>query len=42
VIEAVLAPIHLRLLLTGESIDRVFLDGVVSIVVDGVARGRSG
>jgi AcrR family transcriptional regulator len=38
VIESVLAPIHLRLLLTGEPIDRPFLERVVDIVVDGVAR----
>jgi AcrR family transcriptional regulator len=37
VIEAVLGPIHLRLLLTGEPVDRPFLDGIVDVVVDGVA-----
>jgi AcrR family transcriptional regulator len=37
VIEALLGPIHLRLLLTGEPIDRSFLDGIVDVVVDGVA-----
>jgi AcrR family transcriptional regulator len=35
VIEAVLGPIHLRLLLTGEPIDRAFLEGIVDVVVDG-------
>ena len=39
VIEAVLGPIHLRLLLTGEPVDRAFLEGIVALVVDGVARG---
>jgi AcrR family transcriptional regulator len=38
VIEAVLGPIHLRLLLTGEPVDRSFLETIVNIVVDGVAR----
>jgi len=38
VIEAVLGPIHLRLLLTGEPVDRPFLEGIVDVVVDGVAR----
>jgi AcrR family transcriptional regulator len=38
VIEAVLGPIHLRLLLTGESVDRSFLETIVDVVVDGVAR----
>jgi AcrR family transcriptional regulator len=37
VIEAVIGPIHLRLLLTGESIDDAFLAGIVDVVVDGVA-----
>lgn len=37
VIEAVIGPIHLRLLLTGEPVDRSFLEGIVAIVVDGVA-----
>jgi AcrR family transcriptional regulator len=36
VIEAVLGPIHLRLLLTGEPVDRAFLEGIVGVVVDGV------
>jgi AcrR family transcriptional regulator len=36
VIEAVLGPIHLRLLLTGEAIDAAFLEGIVDIVVNGV------
>jgi AcrR family transcriptional regulator len=38
VIEFVLGPIHLRLLLTGEPIDDGFLQGIVDVVVDGVAR----
>jgi AcrR family transcriptional regulator len=38
VIEAVLGPIHLRLLLTGEPVDRRFLEAVVDVVVGGVAR----
>jgi AcrR family transcriptional regulator len=37
VIEAVIGPIHLRLLLTGEPIDDSFLEGIVDVVVDGVA-----
>jgi AcrR family transcriptional regulator len=37
VIEAVVGPIHMRLLLTGEPIDRAFLEGIVDTVVDGVA-----
>ena len=37
VIEAVLGPIHLRLLLTGEPVDRPFVEGIVDVVVDGVA-----
>ena len=40
VIEAVIGPIHLRLLLTGKPIDDSFLDGIVDVVVDGVARQR--
>jgi AcrR family transcriptional regulator len=40
VIEAVLGPIHLRLLLTGEPVDRAFLEGIVDVVVDGVASSR--
>jgi hypothetical protein len=40
VIESVLGPIHLRLLLTGERIDRAFLEGIVDVVVDGVALTR--
>jgi AcrR family transcriptional regulator len=40
VIEAVLGPLHLRLLLTGEPVDRSFLEGIVDVVVDGVARRR--
>lgn len=38
VIEAVIGPIHLRLLLTGEPIDRTFLDQIIDIVVNGIAR----
>jgi AcrR family transcriptional regulator len=37
VIEAVVGPIHLRLLLTGEPVDDVFLEGIVDMVVDGIA-----
>ena len=37
VIEAVLGPIHLRLLLTGEPVDRSFLESIVDVVVDGVS-----
>jgi AcrR family transcriptional regulator len=40
VIESVLGPIHLRLLLTGEPVDRRFLEGIVDTVVDGIARRR--
>lgn len=40
VIESVLGPIHLRLLLTGEPADHSFLEGIVDVVVDGVACGR--
>jgi AcrR family transcriptional regulator len=40
VIESVLGPIHLRLLLTGERVDRAFLEGVVDVVVDGIAERR--
>jgi AcrR family transcriptional regulator len=42
VIEAVLGPIHLRLLLTGEPVDRSFLEGIVDLVVDGTARPSPG
>jgi AcrR family transcriptional regulator len=38
VIESVLGPIHLRLLLTGEPIDRSFLEGVVDVVITGIPR----
>ena len=38
VIEAVLGPIHLRLLLTGEQVDRRFLERTVDVVVAGVTR----
>jgi AcrR family transcriptional regulator len=41
VIESLLGPIHLRLLLTGEPIDDSFLQGIVDVVVDGVARRRA-
>jgi AcrR family transcriptional regulator len=41
VIESVLGPIHLRLLLTGEAVDRAFLEGVVDTVLNGVAPRRS-
>jgi hypothetical protein len=37
VIEAVLGPIHLRLLLTGEPVDSPFLEGMVALVVAGIA-----
>jgi AcrR family transcriptional regulator len=40
VIEAVVGPIHLRLLLTGEPVDRPFLEGIVDVVVDGIALRR--
>ena len=40
VIEAVIGPIHLRLLLTGEPVDRPFLERVVDLVVDGIALPR--
>ena len=40
VIEAVIGPIHLRLLLTGEPVERSFLEGIVDLVVDGVTRRR--
>ena len=40
VIESVLGPIHLRLLLTGEPVDRPFLEGIVDVVVDGIGRGQ--
>jgi AcrR family transcriptional regulator len=42
VIESVLGPIHLRLLLTGEVVDRRFLDGIVDTVINGIAPPRSG
>jgi AcrR family transcriptional regulator len=38
VIEAVLGPIHLRLLLTGEPVDGDFLEEIVDLVVDGIKR----
>ena len=40
VIESLLGPIHLRLLLTGEPIDDSFLQDIVDVVVNGVARRR--
>ncbi|HEX2358219.1 MAG TPA: TetR/AcrR family transcriptional regulator [Solirubrobacterales bacterium] len=40
VIESVLGPIHLRLLLTGEPVDRRFLEGGVDVVMDGIAVRR--
>jgi AcrR family transcriptional regulator len=36
VIEAVLGPIHLRLLLTGEPVDHAFLDRIIELVINGV------
>jgi AcrR family transcriptional regulator len=42
VIESVVGPIHLRLLLTGEPVDRAFLRQVVNTVVDGLGRRRYG
>jgi AcrR family transcriptional regulator len=42
VIESVLGPIHLRLLLTGEVVDRRFLEGIVGTVLNGIAPRRSG
>jgi len=42
VIESVLGPIHLRLLLTGEPIDRIFLEGIVDVVVEGIAPRDAG
>jgi len=42
VIESVLGPIHLRLLLTGEPVDRSFLDGIVETVVNGIAPSPRG
>lgn len=41
-IEAVIGPIHLRLLLTGEPVDRSFLAGIVDVVVDGIAQRAPG
>ncbi len=38
VIEAVLGPIHLRLLLTREPVDHSFLEAIVDLVVDGAVR----
>ena len=42
VIESVLGPIHLRLLLTGESVDGAFLDDLVGMVVRGITRRPPG
>ena len=39
-IESVLGPIHLRLLLTGEPVDASFVEGIVDVVVRGVADSR--
>ena len=39
-IESVLGPIHLRLLLTGEPVDASFIEGIVDVVVRGVADSR--
>jgi AcrR family transcriptional regulator len=36
VIESVLGPIHLRLLLTGEAVDRPFLERIVDTVLNGI------
>jgi AcrR family transcriptional regulator len=41
VIESVLGPIHLRLLLTGEVVDRPFLEGIVDTVLNGIAPRRT-
>ena len=41
VIEAVIGPIHLRLLLTREPVDHTFLEGIVDIVINGTARLRT-
>jgi AcrR family transcriptional regulator len=41
VVESVLGPIHLRLLLTGEVVDRRFLEGIVDTVLEGIAPRRS-
>ena len=40
VVEAVLGPLHLRLLLTREPVDDRFLASVVDVVVDGIAERR--
>jgi AcrR family transcriptional regulator len=42
VIESVLGPIHLRLLLTGERVDRRFIQGIVDLVVAGLSPGARG
>jgi AcrR family transcriptional regulator len=42
VVESVLGPIHLRLLLTGEEVDRRFLEGIVDTVLNGIARRQRG
>jgi AcrR family transcriptional regulator len=41
VIESVLGPIHLRLLLTGQAVDRSFLEAIVDTVIHGIARRGS-
>ncbi|WP_282699715.1 TetR/AcrR family transcriptional regulator [Streptomyces sp. CC219B] len=38
-LEALLGPVHMRLLLTREPLDDAFLDGVVDLVVSGVGAG---
>ena len=42
VIEAVIGPIHLRLLLTGEPVDRGFLEATVDTVLAGIVRRGGG
>ncbi|MGH2990964.1 MAG: TetR/AcrR family transcriptional regulator [Solirubrobacterales bacterium] len=37
-IEAVLGPLYFRLLVTGEPVDPEFIEGVVDLVIEGVAR----
>ncbi|WP_258314722.1 TetR/AcrR family transcriptional regulator [Streptomyces sp. Act143] len=37
VFEALMGPLHMRLLLTREPLDDAFLDGVVDLVLDGIA-----
>ena len=40
VIEAVIGPIHLRLLLTHEPVDAGFIERIVDTVVDGITQRR--